>query len=303
MGVYRRFVLFFLLILSISFTDMGYAKTPQFQSIRAFDYLKNQCAFGPRNPGSEGHKNCLQYLSDKLKVFADTVIVQPFLFSDPKSKKILTLHNIIGRFGNQKERILLCAHWDTRPWADLDSDPKNHQKPILGANDGASGVAVLLEIANLLNESPPPVGVDIVFFDGEDSGINGQDNTWCQGSRYYAQNLGNDLFPSYAILLDFVGDRDLHFPVEGYSRKFVPDLVQAIWERASNLGLSAFDPSLGYYIIDDHLELLKVGIQAVNIIDFEYPYYHTMKDTEDKCSPESLGVVGTLLIDLIYDGP
>jgi hypothetical protein len=282
-------------------TSWGYSQIPSFNQDKSYYYLKKQCEFGPRNPDSEGHKACLKYLTEELKSNADTVLQQPFLFTFPYSKKTITLYNVIAGFGFQKERILLCAHWDTRPWADQDPDPENRKKPIIGANDGASGVAVLLELANILNKYPPRIGVDIVLFDGEDAGVHSDPETWCQGSRFFAQNIIHSNFPAYAILLDFVGDSNLHFPIEVYSNMYVPDLVDMIWSKAEELNLNSFDSVLGYQIIDDHLELLKVGIPAVNIIDFEYPYYHTLQDTEDKCSPESLGIVGTLLVHLIYE--
>jgi hypothetical protein len=277
------------------------SQVPQFDGEAAYEYLRKQCDFGPRAPGSTGHDRCLEFLFDELKKFTDTVVKQPFLFTNHRDQTRFTLHNVVASFGSQGDRILLCAHWDTRPWADRDPDRKNRKKPILGANDGASGVAVLLQVARILAENPPPVGIDIVLFDGEDSGLEGQDETWCQGSRYFAQNKQPGYFPRYGILLDFVGDKDLHFPVEVNSYEYAPEIVDLVWTKAEELGLHPFDRAMGYQIIDDHLELLKVGIPAVNIIDFDYPYYHTLEDTEDKCSPESLGIVGTLLLHLIYD--
>ena len=277
------------------------SQVPTFDADRSYEYLKKQCAFGPRNPGSMGHAQCLAFLVEECERSADTVVKQPFTFINPKDRKSYSVNNVIASFGMQGERILLCAHWDTRPWADRDPDPANHGKPILGANDGASGVAVLLEVARILGDHPPPVGVDIIFFDGEDSGLEGRDETWCQGSRYFARHKPSTFRPRYGILLDFVGDEDLHLPVEIHSQDYAPEIVDLVWSRAEKLGLYAFDRNPKYQIIDDHLELLKVGIRTVNIIDFDYPYYHTLEDTEDKCSPESLGIVGTLLLHLIYD--
>jgi glutaminyl-peptide cyclotransferase len=288
------------LLIALIFSDV-HAGVPEFDSKSAFAYLQKQCAFGPRHPGSKGHRDCLNYLVREFENSADAATRQPFLFSDPKNQQTHTLTNLIASFGSSPKRILLCAHWDTRPWADSDPNPKNWNKPIMGANDGASGVAVLLEIARVLKNNPPPVGVDIVLFDGEDSGLQGQNQTWCQGSRFFAESKHLTHLPIYGILLDFVGDKDLHFPVEVNSYRFAPEIVDKVWGKASELGLSAFDHSPGYEMIDDHLELLKVGIPAIDIIDFDYPYYHTLQDTEDKCSPESLGTVGTLLLHLIYE--
>ena len=297
----ERFFIFFSGLLIFLILADAHSGIPEFDPKRAFAHLEKQCAFGPRHPGSEGHQRCLIYLVEEFEKSSDTVIQQPFLFSDPKNRQTHTLTNVIASFGTSPKRILLCAHWDTRPWADSDSDPKNWNEPILGANDGASGVAVLLEIAYILKNNPSPVGVDIVLFDGEDSGLQGQNETWCQGSRFFARSRQLTHLPMYGILLDFVGDKDLHFPVEVNSRCFATEIVDRVWGKALELGLPAFDLSPGYEMIDDHLELLKVGIPAIDIIDFDYPYYHTLEDTEDKCSPESLGIVGTLLLHLIYE--
>ncbi len=295
--------IYFLKILfaGLLITSCSRSQVPQFNKIRAFGYLKTQCSFGPRNPGSQGHRKCLSFLVKEFGQTADTVVKQPFIFTNFKNHKTYMLTNIIASFGKQDKRILLSAHWDTRPWADHDPDPKNRNKPILGANDGASGVTVLLEIARIMKQYPPPVGVDIVLFDGEDSGVEGRDETWCVGSRYFAKNKGTNYNPQYGILLDMIGDRDLHIPVEANSQRYAPELVQKIWRKAQELNLSSFDPLVGYEIIDDHLELLKVGIPAVDIIDFDYPYWHTLQDTEDKCNPESLWTVGTVLLHLIYE--
>ena len=277
------------------------SQIPIFNEIRAFEYLQKQCSYGPRNPGSDGHRRCLQFLVEELQQSADAVVKQPFMHTNPRSKKTHTLTNIISSYGKQGERILLCAHWDTRPWADYDPDSKNHEEPIIGANDGASGVAILLEIARLIKQHPPPRGIDIILFDGEDSGIYGRDESWCVGSRYFARNKRSDYNPRYGILVDMVGKKDLHLPIEINSQTYAPELVDRVWTKAEELNLPAFDRSTGPQMIDDHLELLNVGIPTINIIDFDYPHWHTLQDTEDKCSSESLGIVGKLLLHIIYE--
>lgn len=294
---YNQISTIFLLV----FSSCSQSQVPTFDQNSAFEYLQKQCAFGPRNPGSPGHQKCLRFLVEELEQMADAVVEQPFLQTVYREKKSYQFTNVIASFGNQGERVLLCAHWDTRPWADQDSDPKNRNKPLLGANDGASGVAVLLEIARILKQVPPPRGVDIVLFDGEDSGTEGRNESWCLGSRHFAQNKRSDYNPRYGILLDMIGDRDLYLPIERNSQKYAPELVHSVWTKAEELGLPAFDRSLGFEMIDDHLELLNVGIPVIDIIDFDYPYWHTLQDTEDKCSPESLGIIGTLLLHLIYE--
>ena len=149
----------------------------------------------------------------------------------------------------------------------------------------------------------PEKGVDIVLFDGEDSGIEGRKDSWCAGSRYFAQNKQPGYFPRYAILLDMIGDRDLHLPVEVNSQRYAPDLVDKVWTLAEELGLTVFDRSAGHEMTDDHEQLLEVGIPAIDIIDFDYPFWHTMEDTPDKCDKKSLDAVGRVLIELIYGKP
>ena len=296
----RRGLAVFLVVLG-TLNGCSRAQTPRFDAQRAYAELQKQCDFGPRHPGSPGHKACLDYLDAQLRPLADTVVRQPFGFTDPRTGKGHRLSNLIASFGNQGERILLCAHWDTRPVADFDPQPANRGTPILGANDGASGVAVLLELARLFKDQPPPVGVDIVLFDGEDSGQEGVTDSWCHGSRFFAQNKSAGYLPRWAVLVDMVGDKDLHLPVEANSQRYAPELVDRLWGLAESLGLPAFDRSSGLDIVDDHLELLKVGIPAIDIIDFDYPYWHTVDDTPDKCSAESLEQVGRLLASFIYE--
>lgn len=302
--VMRRFIKlqsFLILIILVVWTSCAQSQIPIFDEAGAFDYLKIQCQFGPRYPGSTGHQNCLEFLVQELKKTTDRVLQQPFTNTFSGMDKTITMTNVIASFGDQGDRLLLCAHWDTRPWADRDPDSENRDKPIIGANDGASGVAVLLEMAQILKASPPEIGVDIVLFDGEDSGTSNSAESWCLGSRYFAQQKQPHYLPRYAILLDMIGDKDLHIPIERNSQRYAPEIVDAVWTKAEELGLGAFDRSLGYQMIDDHLELLRVGIPAIDIIDFDYPHWHTLQDTEDKCSPESLGIIGTLLVHLIYE--
>ena len=277
------------------------AKVPLFDGGKAFQLLEKQCSMGPRMPGSKAHEQCLNWMIDNLESAGFSVQSQPFPFTNPKSGHVSTLHNVIASFGMQKNRMLLCAHWDSRPWADEDPDPANHIQPVMGANDGASGVAVLLEIARSIKKNPPSVGVDIVLFDGEDAGVNGKSDTWCQGSSYFADHLPFPVTNTRAILIDMIGDRDLLLPKEGYSDQYAPGLIRMVWQKAKILGLSSFQSKIGPFVIDDHIQLLRVGIPAIDIIDFNYPYWHTVEDTPDKCSPESLEIIGTLLLHVLYE--
>jgi hypothetical protein len=278
---------------------------PQFSAQRAFDDLLRQVNFGPRNPGSQGYKNCLSFFQTSLAQLADTVVVQRFSYRSFKGDPYLG-NNVIARFNLfYKERILLTAHWDTRPWADQEKDKANHYKPIAGANDGASGVAVLLELSRIFKSHPVPVGIDVIFFDGEDVGQSGDSKSFCQGSQYFAKNLPAGAVYKYAINLDMVGDKNLEIKREESSDSYAPRLMDAVFSTARSLGISQFvDVRIGR-IYDDHIALNEVNIPAIDLIDFDYPdatnsYWHTLEDTADKCSPESLEAVGTVLLNLIY---
>ena len=224
---------------------------------------------------------------------------------DQEKGEVLNMTNIIGSFYPEKvTRLILCAHWDTRPFADRDR-PRNQHLPILGANDGASGVAVLLEMARQIQQAEPPVGIDIVLFDGEDYGREGDLDNYCLGSRYFVAN-NVKYFPKYAVLLDMIGDAQLSLPVEGYSKHYAPAVVQQVWTIAEKLGIYQFESEVRNYVFDDHVILNEGGIPAIDIIDFEYPntshrFWHTLEDTPDKCSAKSLKVVGDVLMELIYN--
>ena len=269
-----------------------------FNAKRAFAYLEKQCEFGPRVPGTAAHKEVGVYLFTELKKYAAEIILQPFEFRG--QDRTIQMNNILARFGEDSNgKVLLAAHWDTRPFADRDPNPANRNTPILGANDAASGVAVLLEVARVLKSKPPPTQVIIVLFDGEDYGRTV--SNMFLGSTHFAQHMGK-WKADFGILLDMVGDRTLTLPMEGYSWNAARDLTEAIWRRAEELGLPAFQRRLGPAIMDDHLPLIQAGVPTINIIDFDYPYWHTVEDTPDKCSAESLEVVGRLVLDIIYSG-
>ena len=281
-------------------------EVPNFDKGNAFRYLVEQCEFGPRNPDSNGYKQCLDYLQKTLSGFADTIFVQPFVLDDLVNEKSYDLTNIIARFkAGDPQQLLIGAHWDTRPWADEDPDTEKHNDPIIGANDGASGVAVILEIARILNASPPPIGITLVLFDGEDMGKPGNPKSYAQGSLAFAKDLPIEK-PDEAIILDMIGDAELHIPIERYSYQQNKQLVKKLWGLAKELSLDAFESRIEYSIYDDHVPLwTEAKIPAVDIIDFNYPnsytnYWHTTQDLPEHCSAESLGQVGTLLVHYIY---
>ncbi len=272
---------------------------PEFDGEKAMEQLIAQCAFGPRVPGSEAHERCREYLVEFLRPLADTVIEQQFEYYDSLRSKNLVMVNIIARFGEGNGRRLLCAHWDSRPTADYDPDTSRRDEPILGANDGASGIAVLLEIARLLSIQPPPKPVDIVLFDGEDYGPQGRIDLYLLGSRYFSRNVDPSIY-EFGILLDMIGDADLKVGPEVYSARYAPDVVDRIWAVAEEIGVTEFDRRAKYSIQDDHIPLLGKGIETVDLIDFDYPPWHTHADTPDKCSAASLGAVGRVVTTVIY---
>jgi glutaminyl-peptide cyclotransferase len=274
---------------------------PDFDEDHAFFLLEAQCAFGPRNPGSEGHRQCREFLWRELSYWTDTVFVQSFTHHSQGRRETIELTNIIGRIKSaERDRILLCAHWDTRPVADHDPTPENRNTPILGANDGASGVAVLLEIARQCALSPPNIGLDIVLFDGEDYGFDASPDEWLIGSKYFARDIPRP-FPRYGILLDLIGDRDLEIPVEQASYYYAPGIVEKTWNAARDLNISTFRHEIGRSVYDDHIPLNEAGLPTIDIVDFDYTYWHTLRDTPAECSPKSLDDVGRVVLHIIYN--
>ncbi len=291
------------LIFILSLVPCSFAR-PAFDADGAFRYLEKQCEFGPRPPGSTAHERTLDYLVSELGKSARELTTQNFTYQSTDGP--LELTNIIAIFGPVEaglkpariERVLLGAHWDTRPFADRDPDPEKRHLPILGANDGASGVAVLLEIGRMLHANPPGLQVIVVFFDGEDYGKT--DDEMLLGSRYFARNMDDQWRPDYGILIDMVGDKDLDIYIEPASAAAAPDIVEKVWKLADELQLEGFYSEFGPAVLDDHIPLIEAGIKCIDIIDFNYPYWHSVDDTPDKCSPKSLETVGKLLLELIY---
>jgi len=296
-----------LMIILIASSIGCQTRIPVFNGDAAFTHLVAQCDFGPRNPGSVGHQKALDYFLNVLTTLADTVSTQSFTEIMPRSKQKVEMHNIIAQFNPKaKKQIMISAHWDTRPWGDRSLSIMRKDQPILGANDGASGVAILLELAKVLHDNPQKIGVNLVLFDAEDFGSSGDSWSYCKGSQYFAKNLPITL-PEYAINLDMVGDANLEIYIERISYKQNPSLVLDLWGLAEELKLSGFKKMAKYSIFDDHVPLYELaGIPAVDIIDFDYPdektnYHHTYNDIVENCSPESLRQVGTLMVHHIYN--
>jgi len=274
---------------------------PPFDGEQALRWVEHQVAAGPRIPGTAPHRAVGDWLLAELRRRADTVEVQTFTHVTA-SGDTLPLRNFIARFRpRERDRVLFLTHWDSKPHAEQDPDPAKRALPVPGANDGASGVAVLLGVADQLHRTPPSLGVDLLFVDGEDYGtFEGDAPDNLLGSRYFAAHLPPGYQPLYAVLLDMVGDRDQSFPQEGYSVERAPEVVERVWQTAEDIGLGrVFRPVQGIALTDDHIPLLLAGIHTADVIDFDYPAWHTTADTPDKVSAQSLANVGKVVIALV----
>jgi glutaminyl-peptide cyclotransferase len=297
----RRLILPVLLTLACA---AGPHATTPFDGAAALRYVQQQVAFGPRVPGTEAHRRTGDWILDHLRRTADSVEVQAWIHVTQAGDS-LPLRNFIGRFRpGVAERVLLLAHWDTRPRADNEANLGAQRQPIPGANDGASGVAVLLGVADVLAKTPPALGVDLLFVDGEDWGIDFSGPDALIGSRYYADHLKPDALPLFAVLFDMIGDADLRVYQEGYSVASAPEVVTRVWSVARALGYGAvFAPSVGSAITDDHVPLIEKGVRAIDVIDFDYgphnSYWHTLQDTPDKLSAKSLKIMGDVAVKLV----
>ena len=289
---------------------------PAFDADRAYADVVSQTDFGPRVPGTPAHDATRRWLVARLGSLAPRVTELPVAFPHPGAPTtVLRGTNIVASFApDATRRILFSAHWDSRPVADQDPDPAKRSQPVLGANDGASGVAVLLEVARLLKDHPLPAGtgVDIVLFDLEDLGeVQDHDEEeagivdttlvpFAIGSREFVRT--NPTYrPGWGLLLDMVGDADLLIPQEGYSIRYARPVVERIWAAARRAGAPAFADNLGPAIEDDHLPFLAQGIPVVDLIHAPFPNtWHTTSDTPANVSAASLGQVGGVLAELLW---
>lgn len=286
---------------------------PQFNADSAYNFVETQVNFGPRVPGTSGHKKCAQWIVGQLNNFnADTIIEQPATLTAFNGDR-LPIINIFAQYNkNATKRILLLAHWDTRPWADAETDPAKHNTPIPGANDGGSGVGVLLEIARNLSHKMPTIGVDLLFTDAEDYGdTGGDDNSWCLGTQYWIKNMPYDATnrPMYGILLDIVGGLDARFYREGFSDYLAPHIVNKVWATANAAGYSnIFINSQRGAVTDDHVYINNSGIPCIDIIECANPAtgsfpstWHTLNDDMKSIDRNSLKAVGQTVINTIYN--
>ncbi|MFU8812700.1 MAG: M28 family peptidase [Balneolaceae bacterium] len=296
---------------NLQFEEQG-RDVPEFDGEQAYHWVEQQLAFGPRVPGTPEHVSTMEFLRDRLRDQAGRQAVFVQRFEQEVYGEQLTMFNVLASFGLQHtDRIVLAAHWDTRPRAER--DPERPQDPLMGADDGGSGVAVLLELARIFAENPPPIGVDLILFDGEDYGEESDLDHYFLGARHWGANPPVPGYsPRFGILLDMVGGRDAIFSKEGYSMQFAPNLVNEIWEIAAEKGHgNLFQDRRGGLVADDHMIVQRTtGIPMINIIhhtrrpdgSVEFaPWWHTHDDDIDIIDAATLQAVGDVLLELIYN--
>ena len=285
------------------------AKIPAFDASQAFKNIEKFASFGPRVPNTKEHEAAKNYIISTCTPLADSLAKQEFQLNGYDGEK-LQLTNIIVSFNpRQTKRILICTHWDSRPWADAEKDKAKHNTPILGVNDGGSGVWILLELARILHDNKTTLGVDLVFFDGEDYGKHSELNNFCLGSKYFAASK-NDYSPAFGILLDLVGDKEAKFYKEENSVQAAEQVVDLFWESAAKAGAHSFVNEKKYGIYDDHTPLNNAGLRTIDIIDAQLvgadeslgrrAYWHTLHDTMDNIGEETISDVGKTVTNFIY---
>ncbi len=291
--------------------------SPDFNADSAYAYVDRQVAFGYRVPNTKEHVACGDYLVAEMKRFGAEVQEQKMVVTAYDGTK-LNARNIIASYGlDKKNRVLLFAHWDTRPYSDQDPDPANHKKPLLGANDGASGVGVLMEVGRVLQSKAPEVGVDIIFFDAEDYGIPAfaeksliKGETWCLGSQYWANNPHVPNYKAkFGILLDMVGAEGATFYKEAISKEYAGDILEKVWRTAGLLSYGKFFIGKdGGGVTDDHVPVNQIRkIPSIDIIDYRqdmdhgfFHSWHTQKDDMRNISKETLKAVGQTVLEVVY---
>lgn len=284
---------------------------PEFSGDSAYALVERQCDFGPRVPGTDAHRKCGDWIEATLAALCDTAVTQQAQVTTFDGKK-LDIRNFIGTFNPEAgQRILLAAHWDCRPWADKDPDPAKRNQPVMGANDAASGVAVLLELARLMNAKQPNIGIDILITDAEDWGSDGDENSWALGTQYWAANPHTPGYhATFGILLDMVGAKGARFAPEYFSTQYAPTFVQKVWSAASKAGFNAYFASdQGGAVTDDHIFINTIaGIPCIDIIDMRpdnteggfFSAWHTTDDVISNIDTATLRAVGQTITNVIY---
>jgi len=279
------------------------AQAVEFDGAAAMESVRRQVAFGPRVPGSPGHRAMGDWLIAELQRSADTVMVQSWNHSTADGR-VLPMRNVFARFNPRAtRRVLYIAHWDTRPIADKEEDRASAALPVPGANDGGSGVAILLGVAAALKKAPANVGVDLLFVDGEDYGSFDTNTDVLIGSSFFAEHMpGGNYAPEFGVLFDMVGDEFPVFLFETNSLQAAPDVVQRVWATAKRLGYETSFQSREYgAITDDHVPLIQKGLKVIDIIDLDYPWHHQLGDTPDKVSQRTLQMVGNVAMAVLRE--
>ena len=275
---------------------------PTFNGDQAFEYIKKQCDFGPRYPGSLAHQQLSDYLYDYFILNSDSVSIFTDTISHPVNNQKIKITNFLIKHNlNSNERYLFIAHWDTRDRADKDSDPQKQSIPILGANDGASGVALLMQLSNHIKHdiNLQNIGIDILLVDAEDMGRPGYVNEWGLGTQSFVKQY-KGILPKYAICVDMIADKNPIFKIEQFSYNNAKELVDEIWGLANDLGYKEFVWQLTPPIYDDHVYYHKgTSVPSIDIIDFDFPQWHTTDDTIENCSSKGLFIVGNVLLNFI----
>ena len=289
-------------VLAAMVSGCGASEAPAASIDSVMVHVERQVGFGPRVPGSAAHDRAVRYLARTLERYGARVSLQSFEVDDPYGPKPLRLINIVGSFAPERtRRLMLCAHYDSRPWADQEADSSAWSTPVPGAVDGAASVAVLMEIARVVGiQLPGDIGVDVVFFDGEDYGKSGDLEQFLLGSMHFAVNLGG-YRPQHAILIDMVGGKGTRVRREGFSNEHAARWLDYVFARAKALGLDYFESTAGRPMYDDHVPLLRAGIPCIDLFGYDYDAWHTLHDDMSQVDAEKLGQVVTLLCDIVYN--
>lgn len=297
---------------------LALAPCPAFCADSAFRFVEEQCAFGPRVTGTRESRECAGYIAGRFRGYGAVVETRPCTVTTWDGSKVEALNIVASINPDSRDRILLCAHWDSRPWADNDPDERNHRTPVPAANDGASGVAVMMEVCRALGRDTLSLGVDFVCFDAEDMGTpqwaddrSDTEDTWCLGSRVWAQEAFESGYRArFGILLDMVGGRGSVFPREQVSMYYAAPVVDKIWKLGRQIGYTHYFPLTdGGSLIDDHVNVNRIArVPCVDIVPYFEdgpssfgPTWHTLQDTPDNIDPGVLEAVGQTILQLIYN--
>ena len=292
------------------------APAPEFNADSAYAFTAAQCAFGPRVPNTEAHKLCGNYIAEKFRSYG-ALVTDQYADLTAFDGTVLKARNIIASYNPDAEaRLLICGHWDSRPWADNDPDSANWHKPVLAANDAASDVAVMLEMARLIAQNPLKIGIDFICFDAEDYGApqwinSSEENDWCLGSQYWAENPHKFGYKArFGILMDMVGGQGSTFSKELFSKEYAAQVVDIVWNTATQIGYGNYFLNRdGGYITDDHLPVNRIAkIPCIDIIPYFSdgpsgfgPTWHTVNDDMEHIDKNVLKAVGQTVLQVIYN--